>query len=156
MLPGHYLVSADTRSIEPEGIAAAEWTADHLAPNSRLIADRINGLLMGAFGRQYVIRSGTDNIQIAPVLFSLYMQRYEYDLMQATRTDYVVTDYRLTKSLPELGVYVEVGEPNGMAHSEPLSRLALDKFDILAGVSRIFDSGNIVIYDVRGLVNASP
>ena len=154
-VPGAYIVGADTRSIEPEGIAAAEWTADHLEPNSRLAVDRINGLLMGAYGRQYVIRSGTDNVQIAPLLFSLNLQAYEYALMRATRTQYVVTDYRLTTSLPELGVYVEVGEPNGMAHREPLSVLALDKFDTLAGVSRIFDSGNIVIYDVRGLVNAS-
>ncbi len=153
-LPGPYLVSADTRSIEAEGIAAADWTAAHLAPNSRLIADRINGLLMGAFGRQYVIRSGTDNIQTAPVLVSLWLGRYEYDLMHLTRTQYVVTDRRLTQSTPELGVYVEMGEPGAMQYTQPLSELAIDKFDRLSGVSRIFDSGNIAIYDVRSLSDA--
>ena len=155
-VPGPYMVGADTRSIEPEGLAAAAWTAQHLAPNSRLVADRINGLLMGAYGRQYIIRSGTDGVQIAPVLFSLYLRVYEYDLLRSTRSQYVVTDLRLTQALPELGMYVEAGEPGSTTRSTPLSPLALEKFDLLPGVSRIYDEGNIVIYDVRRLTNATP
>jgi hypothetical protein len=154
-VPGPYLIGADTRSIDEESLLAAGWTERYLPPDSRLIADRINGLLMGSYGRQYIVRSGTtDNIQSAPVLFSLTLGDWEYDILHRTETEYVVVDYRLTTALPELGVFVEIGEPGGLNHREPLSPVALDKFDTLPEVSRIFDSGNIVIYDVRAIQDA--
>lgn len=154
-VPGPYMVGADTRSIEAEGMAAARWTGEQFAPDTRLVVDRINGLLMGAFGRQYIIRSGKDNIQIAPVLTTLRLSDYEYYLLRATQAEYVVTDRRLTQAIPELGVFVEFGEPGASQHTEPLNPFALEKFDLLTGVSRVFDSGNIVIYDVRGLDDAT-
>src|SRR5262249_12075766 len=39
-LPRPYLVAADSRSIEAQGLAAADWARDVLGPNNRLIADR--------------------------------------------------------------------------------------------------------------------
>ncbi|MEP7190745.1 MAG: hypothetical protein ABI901_16260, partial [Roseiflexaceae bacterium] len=47
-MPGPYLPAADSRSIEREGLAAAEWMRAMLGPDNRLIADRTNRLLMGA------------------------------------------------------------------------------------------------------------
>ena len=41
-------------------------------------------------------------------------------------------------------------------HTSPIPLAALQKFDTLKGVTRIYDSGDIVIYDMRGLVNAIP
>ena len=153
-VPGPYMVGADTRSIDPEGLLAAGWTEQYLPHDSRLVADRINGLLMGSYGRQYIIRSGTDNIQIAPILFENQMGEWERRLVNLTGAEYVVVDYRLTTDLPELGVFVEVGEPGGMNHTQPLSDAALGKFDLLPGVSRIYDAGNVVIYDIRVLDDA--
>ena len=34
-------------------------------------------------------------------------------------------------------------------------RVSLQKFDSLPGVLRIYDSGNIIVYDVRGLTGGS-
>jgi hypothetical protein len=149
-IPGPYMVGADTRSVERQGLLAAGWTEQYLQHDSRIIVDRINGLLMGSYGRQYTLRSLTD-VQSAPVLFSLSLGEWEYQIIRETRADYVVTDYRLTTELPELGVFVEVGEPGGNKHVEPLSPVAMEKFDNVAGVSRIFDSGNIMIYDVKAI-----
>jgi hypothetical protein len=153
-VPGPYMVGADTRSIDAEGLLAAGWTKQYLPRDSRIVADRINGLLMGSYGRLYVIRSGTDNIQIAPILFSNQLGDWERELMRITRAQYVVVDYRLTTELPELGVFVEVGEPGGMNHDQPLSRAAVEKFDLLPGVSRIYDAGNIILYDIESLTYA--
>src|SRR5581483_7122888 len=50
ILPGPYLVSADERSIEPEGIQSALWANSYLGPNHRMTTERINQLLMGAYG----------------------------------------------------------------------------------------------------------
>lgn len=153
-VPGPYMVGADMRSIEEEGLLAAGWTNQYLPQDSRLIVDRINGLLMGSYGRQFPLRSLTD-IQTAPVLFSLSLGEWEYQIINQTEAEYMVVDYRLTWGVPELGIFVEVGEPNGMNHVEPLSPVSLDKFDTLSGVSRIYDAGNIVIYDIEALANAA-
>jgi hypothetical protein len=106
---------------------------------------------MGAYGRQYIIRSGTNNIQIAPVLFSLTLGEWEYNLLNMTDAQYAVVDYRLTRELPELGVFVEVGEPGGNQHRSPIAEVALDKFNKLPNVSRIYDAGNIRIYEIQAL-----
>jgi hypothetical protein len=52
-LPGPYLPAQDTRSVEQQGIAAAEWTRDYLGPNNIIGADRTNGLLLTTYGNQY-------------------------------------------------------------------------------------------------------
>lgn len=152
-IPGPYIVGADTRSIERQGLLAAGWTEQYLKRDSRLIVDRINGLLMGSYGRQFTLRSLTD-VQTAPVLFSLSLGSWEYQIIRETRADYMVVDYRLTTELPELGVFVEVGEPGGNNHREPLSPVSLDKFDQASGASRVYDAGNIIIYDIKALRNA--
>ena len=69
-MPGPYLVSADQRSIEPEGIAAAEWAAQYLGPGHVVATDRINTLLMSTFGRQLAETSESAKIPVSWVLLS--------------------------------------------------------------------------------------
>ncbi len=70
VLPGPYLVVADARSVEPEGIQAATWSLTYLGPDNRVGADRINQMLMNTYGDQNVVTSQADNIDISPVFFS--------------------------------------------------------------------------------------
>jgi hypothetical protein len=65
-------------------------------------------------------------------------------------------DDRLTTALPTVGVYFEAGEPNANQHVVPPSASAFAKFDAIPGVSRLFDSGNIKIYDVSVLNHDIP
>ena len=60
-------------------------------------------------------------------------------------------DRRLSDALPQVGVYIDSGEPGAFAHKKPIPRAALTKFGRAPGVSRVFDSGDIAIYDVAGL-----
>ncbi len=150
-LPGSYLVSADMRSIEPEGILAAQWAAQYLPPRSRVAADRINSILISVYGNQHAITHLADNIYLAPVYFSKTFGLHEADELRSAGTQYLLVDTRLTTSLPMVGVYFEDGEPLSNARLTPLDPEVLAKFDQVASFSRIFDSGDIKLYDVRGL-----
>ena len=51
--------------------------------------------------------------------------------------------------LPAEGGYYP-GDPDTGKHTAPLPRAGLTKFDGVPGVSRVYDSGDIEIYDMRG------
>ena len=82
--------------------------------------------------------------------------RGELDIMRRAAIRYVVVDLRLARDLPVYGVLFEASEPDAWRHTTPIPLAALQKFDGLRGVTRIYDSGDIIIYDVRGLVDGAP
>ena len=60
----------------------------------------------------------------------------------------LLVDLRLSTAPPELGFYFE---PWQQQQGKPLSGEELLKFNDIQGITRIYDNGWIVIYDVRGL-----
>ncbi len=58
---------------------------------------------------------------------------------------FVETDSRLTKSLPPAGTYFP-GETT--FDTKTIAPAALSKYNHIDGVSRIYDDGDIVIYDL--------
>jgi hypothetical protein len=152
-LPGPYAVTADSRSIEQEGIQAAMWGYEHLGAGQRVATDRINQILMGTYGNQRVVTSIQDGIDVSPVFFSPELNDDALRILRSTRTRYLVVDLRLSMHLPLLGYYYEATEENAFHHTSPVSAKAVTKFATIPQVNREFDSGNIVIYDVGGLVN---
>jgi hypothetical protein len=154
-LPGPYLVSADSRSVEPEGIAAAQWAGTHLDPADRIAADRTNTLLLATYGRLNPVTHQNDNIYLAQLFLLPQVTPYEQQLAAQIHLRYALVDARLSTQLPRVGVYFEAGEPNSNDYDEPASLEALTKFDRMPSVSRLFDSGNIRVYDVSRL-DANP
>jgi hypothetical protein len=137
-LPGPYRVLSDTRSIEPQGLAAAAWARSYLGVDNGVAADRTNRLLMGSHGAQWAATSlsgGMDSEWI------LYAPRLYEDLLASMRQahiEYVVVDLRLRQA------------PNAARAFYPNTDVskALEKFDDLDIASRIFDSGDIQIYSL--------
>jgi hypothetical protein len=150
-LPGPYLVGADQRSIEPESIAGAEWTKVNLGPDNRFLADRSNRLLLGTIGQQHVVTGAGDRVNLRPVFFAVELGAEEVASLKVGRVEYVLVDRRLSSALPLVGVYTERGESRGGRLTEPIDPAALDKYDVEPRVSRLYDSGNIQIYDVSEL-----
>jgi hypothetical protein len=72
----------------------------------------------------------------------------EYWALAKGGIDFLLVDLRLSTALPVLGFYFEPWEPRS---TTPLSAAALLKFNNVDGITRIYDNGYIVIYDVRGL-----
>jgi hypothetical protein len=154
-LPGSYLVSADTRSIEPEGISAAKWAGDYLSPNSRIGTDRINTLLLAVYGNLRPVTHLADGTYLSSVFFAPVIGNSERDLMDRVDLKYLLVDKRMSTGLPLVGVYFEGGELNANAYTEPIPLSALEKFSRTPDVSEIFNDGNISIYDVSEL-HANP
>jgi hypothetical protein len=155
-LPGPYHVGAEQRSIEPQGVDTARWALTELGPNNRLIADRTNAKLLASIGGQDPVTSATEHLGTAYVVFARKLGPGELDVLVRGRIRYVVVDLRLARDLPIYKYYFESAEPDAARHTSPIPLAALQKFDTLKGVTRIYDSGDIVIYDMRGLVNAIP
>ena len=150
LLPGPYLVSADNRSIEPEGITAAQWANTYLGTGQRVASDRINTLLMATYGGEQVVTGTSANLPAAQVFTSLRFGVGVISILQQDGIQYLVVDHRLSTSLPYAGTYFNLTGAGGQS-AQQIQSAALTKFDSVQNVSRIFDSGNIVIYNVEAI-----
>jgi hypothetical protein len=153
-LPGPYRVGADMRSIDSESIEAAQWARIHLGPNTRIAADRTNAVLMSSDGEQYPVTLIYDTVNVAQAILSPQWGKNEQATIQRGKIAYLVIDRRITHDLPLVGVYFEPGEPDAFRHTRPVDPAVLAKFDGIGNISRIFDSGNIVVYDVQDISSA--
>ncbi|MBA2556915.1 MAG: hypothetical protein H0V12_06155 [Chloroflexi bacterium] len=155
-LPGPYLVGGDTRAVENQGIEVAEWAREHLGPGNRFVSDRTNRLLLGTYGQQRPVTGYGDLIDTKALIFRSTIGETERGIVRNGRVRYLLIDRRLSEGLPAAGIYVERGELRDIGrHTEPLELSRLAKYDSMEGVDRIFDSGDIQIYDVRSLAGGS-
>jgi len=152
-LPGPYLVGADPRSVEVESITGAEWVRDNLGPDNRFLADRSNRLLLGTIGQQHLVTVGGDRINLRPAFFATTLGEDELGRLIVGRVRYVLVDRRLSSSLPLVGVYTERGEAAGRRRTTPIPPAALGKYDFIPRVSRLYDSGNLQVYDIGPLTD---
>jgi hypothetical protein len=145
--PGPFLVGAESRSLGPESYAAAEFAATHLPENSRLLADRTNGMLMGSYGKQDLVFGSVGDVSVMRIFFSDTFDGVDQMLLTEKEVDYIVVDRRLGKSLPVTPYYFERSEPGAFEHTRPLTQEALTKFEFASGFSKVYDNGPIEIYD---------
>lgn len=82
------------------------------------------------------------------LFFSPKVGSEELAALERKQIQYLVVDRRLSTAVPVNGTYFESGEPGAGDHASPIELLVLEKFDFVRGISRLFDSGDIVIYDV--------
>lgn len=147
-IKGPYKVGADEQSIEPMGIDTALWTRTWLGAGNRFTSDRINRLLLAGYGRQDVRVSVANGVDAGRVFKADKLDADEYWALAKGDIDFLLVDLRLSTALPVLGFYFEPWE---LKSTRPLSAAALLKFDHVNGITRIYDNGFIVIYDVRGM-----
>ena len=147
-LPGPYLVSADARSIEPQGIGAAAWMRAFLGPDNRVATDRINGLLTGSLGEQDPIAHVNAGIDVAPVFFAPGYGSVQQGIIRQGKIRYLLVDLRLSTALPLEGVYIDGSEPEALQHRTPIAPAALAKFTRLLNLSQVYDGGAILIYRI--------
>ncbi|HEX5689188.1 MAG TPA: hypothetical protein VFX76_04265, partial [Roseiflexaceae bacterium] len=150
-MPGPYLPAADMRSIDAQGLLAADWMRTAFGPGNRLVTDRTNRLLMGAYAGQRPVTSFSDKLRTWKIFFAPALGPEERLIMARGRVHYLVVDRRLSDSLPATGAYFERSELEGDRHDTAIEPAALAKFDGMPEVGRLFDSGDIVIYDVARL-----
>jgi hypothetical protein len=139
-LPGPYLVEASERSVEPEGVAAAWWTRYNLGEGNRISSNFTNHYLQGAYGGQDPV------FGLADVFTSEKFGAQQINDVRRLQVKYLVVDGRISTALPVRGIYF--GPLDDNVYDKPIPIENLRKFDSVQTISRIYDSGNIVIYDM--------
>jgi hypothetical protein len=148
-LPGPYQVAGAERSVGPEQVASAEWALAALGPGNRFATDEGDLPVLGSYGDQNPV--GDDGyLYTSPTFTPAAAQQ-----VQAQSVGYVLVDRRLSQLLPASGQYFPV-DPNAGKYTRPLPLADLTKFNHVPGVARIYDSGNIVIYDLEGSAYYGP
>jgi hypothetical protein len=151
-LPGPYLVSADGRSVETTGIAAALWTRDYLGSGHVFAADRVNRLLLADYGQQQIISSYEERVPLRRLFLTSGVGREQRDIIRGADLQYVVIDRRLSSAPPVVGNYFDRADARLLGGAtKAVKPEVLAKWDGAPGVSRIFDSGVIQVYDVSAL-----
>jgi hypothetical protein len=144
--PGPYVYGSDTRSLNGELMQTVDWMRTTQGTGQNVVADRYSGLALASFGLEWPAE-----VSRAFPLWQLYfsvhlpgagllqqLQRFHYR--------YLVIDKRMARYLPRVGVYFERGEPGAITRTTPPRAAALDKYETLPWVFKIYQSDNLEIY----------
>jgi hypothetical protein len=153
-LPGPYQAAAEESSIDNQVIGTGNWAATTLGLDNRMIADRTLTNVMGSYGGQRLITNLSDNVSVSGVFLKYNLTSDDCTLVANQKIQYLLVDKRITSALPILGFYFESWEQLIVKFPPPVNIAVLEKFDHLQGVSRLYDSGDIVIYDIGNLICA--
>jgi hypothetical protein len=109
---------------------------------------------MATYGDEWILAASNAEVSVAPVFTSLQVGPTVKAILRQDRIQYLVVDRRLSTGLPSVGTYFDqppaTGEPG---ITKPIDLAALAKFDGVQNVSRVFDSGDIVIYDIEAITS---
>jgi hypothetical protein len=150
-LPQPYRAAAGEQSIDKEGTMTAEWARTILGSNNRMAADRTLTNVMGSYGDQYMIVNLNDHVSVSGIFLSYSLTPSHRMIISQTKIHYLVTDMRITTDLSSLGYYFESWEQLVYSFVPPVNPAVLEKFNYMPEVSRVYDSGDIAIYDVGGI-----
>ncbi len=148
LLPGKYLVSADSRTQDAETLAAVQWAAAHLPAGSRVVADRVPANLLASQARMWPVVHPADGVVPATIYFSKTWDTKLDTIITRLDIQYIYVDQRLATSLPHYGYYISPGET---AKPTRISAVALAKFRDAPGLTAVYHHGPVTIYDTAGL-----
>jgi hypothetical protein len=141
-LPGPYQVAGSERSVGPAQVASAAWALAALGKGNRFATDEGDMPVLGSYGDQNPV--GADGYLYTSPTFT----QADAQQVQAQSIGYVLVDQRMAEMLPASGEYFPEDTNTG-GYTHPLALAGLTKFNHIAGVARIYDSGNIVIYNLK-------
>ena len=138
------ITAEDGRVLEPPGAAAAAW-AREMASGSRFGGDESNARQLLAQGQLAFVGSSPNVSEVIqhPTLTPLMVT-----VLTENRLRYVVMDRRRIRDEKTVGYFFA---SDRAARAGIFPRTWYAKFDRQPGVSRVFDSGDLAIYDVSRL-----
>jgi len=139
--------------IKPQGFTAANWMRTALGPGHHVATDESNARLMLAYGGQLPVTGGYPDIK--DLLGMTDFPEWQAELMREWDIQYVAYDRRLMSWNNMAGYYFDHTPAGSLPSSALFGPAAYGKFDQPTNISRLFDSGNIVIYDVRAISHAT-
>ena len=151
MLPGSYLVGADNRSIDAEGVAAAHWVGRRLPAGHEFLADEADTELVTAYSRLRPQSGNVHGVGIGETLVAPTYSAKVRNIIETDKLSYLIIDQRDSTALPHSGHYFDSADPK--SYSAPIPVRALAKFNRVSCIDRIFSSGNVVIYGTGRVVH---
>lgn len=152
LLPLPYRVSAAETTFAPEGDSLAGWSRERLGTGRTFAADRANGRLLLAAGGQVAYVTRTPNARV--LLEAWRLDAFQLGVMREVGLEYVVVDRRLSTDDNMAGYFFDGHSLVGPIEQGTRPESVLEKFELEPQVSRVLDSGNAVVYDVRPLRDA--
>jgi hypothetical protein len=147
-LPGPHLVASFEASVGPQEITTSYWTLKYLGPGNASSDSAVSNTIAADQGIYPVLLGYGDQDALQVVSWLYDTPTWSVALQgraSAQNVHYVETDIRTTQSLPPAGTYFP-GDTTPALKTIPLANL--EKFNKIYGVARVYDDGDIVIYDL--------
>jgi 4-amino-4-deoxy-L-arabinose transferase-like glycosyltransferase len=139
-----YRIEADGHVIDPEGRQLARWVDTRLGPGQRLAASDGDARSLATYAAAYSVSGVYPDI--VDILKTTSLPAWQVSLLHDNRLRYVVVDRRL-RSFDTLGGYFFAVRSGPRRSDELLPIGVVSKFE-RAGADRVYDSGNIVVFDL--------
>ena len=137
-----YRVAVPGASIEPQAASAARWASVSLGSRNRVVAQAVDGRFFLVDGLQHVFVGAFP--PAATILSTKALYPWQIADLRRYGIRYVVVDARPSSADVSAGFYFLPGD-----YSHSALAVAGRKFE-RAGASRIYDSGDIIVYDLKG------
>jgi hypothetical protein len=139
-----YRIDSHGGGIDPPGVSASRWAGSSLTSGNRIGAENADARLFQAYGGQIALAGSYPDIQ--DVLHSPGIESWQPGLIQEQRLRYLAVDRRVV-SADALGGYFRYAP--GTPGAELRRTDSVEKFDRDSRTDRIFDNGDVVVYDVH-------
>ena len=152
-LPQPLEVKVGNAVIRPQGLAMSDWAVQHLPTASVYAADESSGRELAVAGARFVLGGGGEGMP--QLLESSTLPPWQRDVLVGNNVDYLVADRRRISS-DNIAGYAFQSDPHPDGHLGYYSSGVRRKFERIPRSQRVWDSGDIVLYDVRGMRSPVP
>ena len=132
----------------PPAAATAQWMLTELGPGHRVGTDSVDDMILGSYAEQdpvFQTAGAPGAPHIWQVFFPTTINATVRSEIRPDRLQYLVVDLSLDQG-PAVGELFDAGEPALPGNRLPPA--SLTKFDNVEGFSRLYDSGQVVVYQI--------
>ncbi|TIC86552.1 hypothetical protein [Nocardioides sp. GY 10127] len=149
-VPGPYLPGAEQRSVDAQTVAVARWAGEYLPAGSRIASDLTMDRVIPDFAPVDAVTQQAGDDNLTPVFTATSVDDEVLDLLVENKVDFLVVDERIIGHTVLSSSYFEAGSSYGATAQTP-TREMMTKFAGVEGFDVVYDSGGVVVYDVRSL-----
>lgn len=140
-----YIVDTGSYLVRPQVVTVAEWMLQYLGPDNRIAASKADAKVLGAHG-QYPF---TGNGPIRDMFLAESFGDAQRTTLLKRDIRYIVSDRKNVSWDHMIGYYFYNRQSTRASDLMLMEPLIFEKFDGFRGITRLLDSGDIVIYDVE-------
>jgi hypothetical protein len=149
-LAAPYRVDAAGAVVESEQISFGKWAAERIGRGQRIASEESAARVLQLYGGQFAIAGRNPDVE--DILHLPTLDPWMLELLSEHRIGYVAVDRRRVSADNMIGYFFSA---DGGSSSARWPEAVYGKLDRI-GAPRVFDSGDIVLYDVRPILLDGP